>query len=205
MVHVPIVTVLAVGMLTRCGLAFVGESITIEDLLEQSMTYHLGDGDGHHEPHEIQLDRCQFDAIDGPLMDAEDTDYEGSDIEGNGDKPAMPQMPSINHDGSQVALAADSVPNARNEKRKRRSSMGRRQSRLRAKVSHGAEQKGVGMARAMDSLENRRLVLPANVATSGMAASSGWVGRPRKLPRRVFTSEELQHEHGMEYFDWNGM
>lgn len=61
-------------------------------------------------------------------MNAEDTNYEGLDIEGDDDKPAMPQVSSINHNGSQVALAANSVSNTCKEKRKRNFSMGRCQS-----------------------------------------------------------------------------
>ena len=149
MVHLPIVIMLIVRTLTHCGLAFVRELIIIKNLLEQSMTYYLfdgpftnseledsnykganvkDDGDRHYKPHKIQLNHCQFDAINGPLMNAEDTNYEGLDIEGDDDKPAMPQVSSINHNGSQMALAANSVSNIYKEKRKRNFSMGRCQS-----------------------------------------------------------------------------
>jgi hypothetical protein len=140
-----------------------------------------------------------YRAFEGPLTDCEESEDDDKTLlppsqeEAQADKPqAVEQLELI-------------VPDpTRTDKEKKRSKTRRRTRRL--VTSHQVDGgKTIHRMRGAEASKNASFVLPLSMASTQEVASSGFVGARVPTGGQVISRAVLEKEHGMEYFNWNGL
>jgi hypothetical protein len=150
--------------------------------------------------------RLLHNALEGPLSDCEaEDDDAGSHSNAGG--PTFPRNAGYTRDEPRVTPLT--LPNSSHltmeEKRRRMYKVRRKLNRTRKQVDGKTGQKQVQLRRGSQATVDS-FVLSSDVASTDRVSKQGWIGRPLgHLPKGVFTREVLVNEHGMSYFDWDGM